>query len=273
MVTAPPEVIHAHPAVLEMARTRYDTEPRDPSRSRARPSRRSSTEWARSWGPRVDRRSRPAVPRPGGRARRPSDTCRRCDGRARRRRDVGRRRRTRQVAADTRSTGARSIRGCSTCTQSPTAREQLPGRARSTAGAVRISVATTRRHWSISLRDTVRQRAPQLEPYLPLIGDALQLPVPSTPEADAIDPQYRPDRTADGCSNSCGGPRRAARCHRRGHALGGRGVGAPARSDRRRDASRPWLLIAARRDDEGGFTPESVIGSRSSRCPTRRSAS
>ena len=46
------------------------------------------------------------------------------------------------------------------------------------------------------LRVTVTNTAPQLEPFLPLLGNALQLALPSTVESDSISAQFRADRTA-----------------------------------------------------------------------------
>jgi predicted ATPase len=107
------------------------------------------------------------------------------------------------------------------------------------------------------LRTTVVTHAPNLEPFLPLIGDALQLPVPSTPESDMIAPRFRPERTADVVLELIeavhDGPLVvvAEDMHwaddASAHLLG-----------RIADAtgSHPWLLIAIRRDDEGDFVTE-----------------
>ena len=108
-----------------------------------------------------------------------------------------------------------------------------------------------------ALTSRVRSEAPQLEPFLPLIGDALQLPVPSTPESDSIVPRFRPDRTADVVLELIdavhAGPLVvvAEDMHwaddASAHLLG-----------RVADAttSRPWLLVSVRRDDDGGFVTE-----------------
>jgi class 3 adenylate cyclase/tetratricopeptide (TPR) repeat protein len=108
-----------------------------------------------------------------------------------------------------------------------------------------------------SLRSTVRARAAHLEPFLPLIGDALQLPVPPTVESDSIAPRFRPDRTADVVLELTeavhDGPLVfvAEDMHwaddASAHLLG-----------RIVDSTklRPWLLISVRRDDDGGFVTE-----------------
>ncbi|MDX1449809.1 MAG: adenylate/guanylate cyclase domain-containing protein, partial [Acidimicrobiia bacterium] len=47
------------------------------------------------------------------------------------------------------------------------------------------------------LRQEVEQRAPALLPLLPLLGDVTHIDIEETPETAAIDPRFRPDRTAD----------------------------------------------------------------------------
>ena len=48
-----------------------------------------------------------------------------------------------------------------------------------------------------ALLATLAQVAPDLLPMAPLLADVVQVDVPSTPEVDQLDPQYRPDRLAD----------------------------------------------------------------------------
>ena len=107
------------------------------------------------------------------------------------------------------------------------------------------------------LTSIVGVSAPQLEPFLPLIGDALQLDLPSTVESDAIAPRFRPDRTADVVLELIeavhDGPLIfvAEDMHwaddASAHMLGRIADAA---------ASHPWLLISVRRDDSGGFITE-----------------
>lgn len=106
------------------------------------------------------------------------------------------------------------------------------------------------------LESTVAAKAPHLEPFLPLLGGALQLAVASTVESNSISPQFRADRTADVVLELIAavhdGPlvfvaedmqwADDASAH-----LPGRIAGAAT--------SHPWLLIALRRDDDGGFVP------------------
>ena len=107
------------------------------------------------------------------------------------------------------------------------------------------------------LRSTVTKTVSHLEPFLPLLGDALQLTVPSTAESDSISAQFRADRTADVVLELI------AAIHDEplvfvaedmqwaddtsAHLLGRIAVTAQ---------SRPWLLISVRRDDDGGFATE-----------------
>ena len=48
-----------------------------------------------------------------------------------------------------------------------------------------------------ALLATLERSAPDLLPMAPLLADVMQVEVPSTPESDRIDPQFRADRTAD----------------------------------------------------------------------------
>lgn len=108
-----------------------------------------------------------------------------------------------------------------------------------------------------ALRAKVDAVAPQLGPLLPLIGDALQLPVPTTSESEMIVPRFRPDRTADVVLELIeavhDGPLVfvAEDMHWADDAsahLLGRIADATA--------SHPWLLIVARRDEDGGFATD-----------------
>ena len=87
-----------------------------------------------------------------------------------------------------------------------------------------------------ALLATLATVAPDLLPMAPLIADVVQVDVPSTPEVDQLDPQYRPDRLADALVRLVDeATARAAGARRRGGALGGRRVRPPAGPDRRRE--------------------------------------
>ncbi len=98
--------------------------------------------------------------------------------------------------------------------------------------------------------------APGLLPMSPLLADVAQVEVPGTPEADAIDPQYRPERLADTLIELVGrtfpGPLLliAEETHWADTASAQllRRIAAAT-------AERPWAVAAVRRGTEGGFLP------------------
>ncbi len=107
-----------------------------------------------------------------------------------------------------------------------------------------------------ALLEVLGRTAPDLLPMAPLIADVVAVDVAGTPEVDALDPQYRPDRLAD------------AMVRLADAALPGPltlivedaqwADGASARLlDRIAAASsgRPWAVIAIRRGEPGGFSP------------------
>ncbi len=107
------------------------------------------------------------------------------------------------------------------------------------------------------LRSTVSAKAPELEPYLPLIGDAVQLPVPATAESDSIAPQFRADRTADVVVELIQAVNDEplvfiAEDMQWADDASANLLGRIADGTR----SHPWLLVALRRDDGGGFVTE-----------------
>ncbi len=107
-----------------------------------------------------------------------------------------------------------------------------------------------------ALLATLGRVAPDLLPMAPLLADVVQVDVPSTPEVDQLDPQYRPDRLADAVvrlvDETMPGP--LVLVAEEAHWADG----ASARLlDRLGAASagRPWVVIAVRRGEEGGFAP------------------
>ena len=134
-----------------------------------------------------------------------------------------------------------------------------------------------------SLAERVAVLDPSLVPLLPLLGDVMHLDVPPTPESEAIDPRFRPDVVAEVVGTVLGatisGPllilvddaqwADAASAH-----LLERLAAATER--------RPWLLLVARRDTDGGFSAddwpavalppldERALRARSSPTPPRR---
>ncbi len=111
-----------------------------------------------------------------------------------------------------------------------------------------------------ALLATLGKVAPDLLPMAPLLADVAQVDVPSTPEVDQLDPQYRPDRLADAVvrlvDETMPGP--LVLVAEEAHWADG----ASARLlDRLAAASagRPWAVIAVRRGEEGGFAPDTGI--------------
>jgi class 3 adenylate cyclase/tetratricopeptide (TPR) repeat protein len=105
--------------------------------------------------------------------------------------------------------------------------------------------------------DALASTAPDLLPMAPLIADVASVEVPSTPEADAIDPQFRPDVLAETLLRLLDrlrpGPLLVV-------ADGGHWIDpASARLlDRMASATsdHPWAVVVIRRGEAGGFLPE-----------------
>jgi class 3 adenylate cyclase/tetratricopeptide (TPR) repeat protein len=103
----------------------------------------------------------------------------------------------------------------------------------------------------------IQRELPHLAPMAPLLADVVQVAVPDSPQAAAIDPQYRRDRTAELVSEVLR------------HALPGPLAIVVEEAQWADDASAqllsaitaraseaPWAVIAIRRDEDGGFLPE-----------------
>jgi class 3 adenylate cyclase/tetratricopeptide (TPR) repeat protein len=254
MVTAPPGEIHAHPAVLDAARVRYDTEPQGPFTFKGK-----------------------AQPQIVYRVREELGIRESSDGHVLRFR--GREPEFAAVRARIDAVGQGSgdvvtLIGAAGLGKSRLLREALGSdhppivdmRAEpyGSASSYRVLRDPFRALFGLdgsvgdalveSLGTTVRDGPSHLTPFLPLIGDVLQLPVPATPESEAIAPRFRADRTADVVFELIdaihSGPLVfvAEDMHWADDAS--------AQILRRiatQTGSRPWLLITARRDDEGGF--------------------
>lgn len=104
------------------------------------------------------------------------------------------------------------------------------------------------------------QVAPDLLPYAPLLADVAQVDVPTTPEVDQLDPQYRPERLADAVVRLM-----EATLRGRVVAVAEEAHWADAASahllDRIAAASsgRPWAVVAIRRGEAGGFAPDQGV--------------
>ncbi len=107
-----------------------------------------------------------------------------------------------------------------------------------------------------ALLEVLSRDAPDLLGMAPLVADLVQVDVPSTPEVDALDPQYRPDRLADTLV-------RLLECLRPGPMVlvSEEAHWADAASARLLDRlvtaapGRPWAIVAVRRQVPGGFAP------------------
>ncbi len=112
-----------------------------------------------------------------------------------------------------------------------------------------------------ALLAAVSRVAPELLPMAPLLADVAQVEVPSTPEVDQLDPQYRPERLADTVIALVerAMPGRIALIAEESHWAD---AASAAMLDRvaLAAAGRPWAVVAIRRPDAGGFAPS--IGER-----------
>jgi class 3 adenylate cyclase/tetratricopeptide (TPR) repeat protein len=110
------------------------------------------------------------------------------------------------------------------------------------------------------LLETLEAAAPELLPMAPLIADVAQVEVPATPEADAIDPQYRPDRLADVLVQLVGTmlPGRLVLIAEEAHWAD---MASTHLLERIAAAAvaRPWAVVSVRRGREGGFLPSSGV--------------
>lgn len=115
---------------------------------------------------------------------------------------------------------------------------------------------TDQTHMRERLHEAVAARDPALLPLLSLIGDVAHVEVPETPESAAIDPRFRPDRTADAIERllAASFSTSLAIVVEDGHWLDD----ASAHLLRRLAAttsSHPWILLATARETDGGFRP------------------
>jgi class 3 adenylate cyclase/tetratricopeptide (TPR) repeat protein len=104
------------------------------------------------------------------------------------------------------------------------------------------------------LEAAVAQADRSLLPYLALLGEVAHIEVDASPEVSAIEPRFRPDRVADTLIqlfDSAGeGPRLIVM--EDAHWADGASSQLLARLAAA-TTSRPWLMLVARRDEEGGF--------------------
>jgi class 3 adenylate cyclase/tetratricopeptide (TPR) repeat protein len=109
---------------------------------------------------------------------------------------------------------------------------------------------------SVALAKVVATVAPHLSPYLPLLADAVQVPAEPTPEVDAIEVRFRPERLAAVLIEllEVGAPGTLTIVVEDAQWLDDASsqlldrVAAAARD-------RPWLVLVVRRPQAGGFVP------------------
>jgi class 3 adenylate cyclase/tetratricopeptide (TPR) repeat protein len=107
------------------------------------------------------------------------------------------------------------------------------------------------------LRSRLREVAPELLPFAPLLADVAQVSVPSTPQVDRIDPKFRADRVADAVIELVGrlvtGP--FVLVVEEAHWADGASAHLLERVSTA-TAGRPWAVVCVRRGRDGGFLPE-----------------
>ncbi len=105
---------------------------------------------------------------------------------------------------------------------------------------------------------SINRLDPTLTPWAPLIGDVLGIPVDPTDTTRDLDPRFRPDRTADVVvrliAAAVAGP--LVVVFDDTHYSDDATAGLAARFERE-TVHRPWLFLAARRDEDSGYRPTS----------------
>ncbi len=101
------------------------------------------------------------------------------------------------------------------------------------------------------LRERVSQIAPDLLPYLAFIGDVARIDVEPSPEVAAVEPRFRPDRIADAVIQLLESGREGARVIVAEDTHWADGASAHLlKRLAEACAQRPWLMLAAQRDEE-----------------------
>jgi class 3 adenylate cyclase/tetratricopeptide (TPR) repeat protein len=115
-----------------------------------------------------------------------------------------------------------------------------------------------------ALRSHVGSVAPELGPWLPLLGTALGHDLAATPETASLDERFVPERTADAVCSLLAAlrPEPTLLVFDDVHWLDEASAGALARIAEEA-ASRPWLVLVTRREVDGGFAaaaaPHAVV--------------
>ncbi len=97
---------------------------------------------------------------------------------------------------------------------------------------------------------------PSLAPWTTLLGDVAHVGVPPSPEVDAIEPRFRPERTADTSVQLLAATQPVPLIFVMDDAQWADEASSQLLERLAREcAARPWLMILARRPGAGGFTP------------------
>lgn len=125
---------------------------------------------------------------------------------------------------------------------------------RSLLGIDRDTTAT-----SEALTHSVRRHAPDLVPWLPLIGNVAHVETSTTPEVEAIEPRFRPDKTGEVIATLLEAvhPGPLAIVVDDSHWCDAASANLLTYLERACRA-RPWLMLVARRQAEAGYAPESA---------------
>ncbi len=107
-----------------------------------------------------------------------------------------------------------------------------------------------------ALAAAIARRAPGLLPLAPLLAEAAHVDLAPTPASAAIEPRFRPERTADLLIRLLESEREGPRLFvvEDAHWLDGASSQLLARLATA-CSTRPWLMLVARRHEEGGFSP------------------
>jgi class 3 adenylate cyclase/tetratricopeptide (TPR) repeat protein len=111
------------------------------------------------------------------------------------------------------------------------------------------------------LRERLAAVAPDLLPWLPLVGDLTHVDLPeSTEEVDALEPRFRPQRTADVLADllDATAPGPLAIVVEDAQATDATTATVLEALVARATADRPWMVVAVRRPGDGGFVPASA---------------
>jgi class 3 adenylate cyclase/tetratricopeptide (TPR) repeat protein len=107
-----------------------------------------------------------------------------------------------------------------------------------------------------TLRERVSELDPALLPWLPLLGDVLSITVDPTPATRDLDPQFRPERTAAAVIDllAAAFPQPLVVAFDDAHYSDDATAALLTRLERETQ-QRAWLLLATRRDADGGYRP------------------